>query len=351
MKKKIYFMIILIMAALLSGCKKNMDFPQNFNLGIIETAGETKDTSITLYNDDMEECGNIDIKKGNVCSLSSYAKIAGNNVFMLPAGRTGKSDEDGIISMDRKTGVVTEYNMGENRLFDFVVDKDNIYGISAKDINKSTLIIYGISDGNITYKEFDDITINRIFNDEDRIILCGFSYKSEYLLSKMIFINKFDYNIEKEMDITAFGISVNDVLRKENGYYIAFSTKKGEDGMSEEMADSVAYMENERIISIRTNEVISQIFNYNNEIYLICYNKLNDEGNAIIKLGENMKQRKIFVSDKIRQSDIRDNNMYVLGEKKLIVLDLDNNFKKQREIQIEHRLDNEDSYVSGFFVN
>ena len=87
MRKTIHiFFILIIIAGTLCSCDTvNSDY-KSILVGIVETNNTTSKSYITLLNDDFKKVKRETINKAQLCSVSSYAKVYNNNVFMLPLG-------------------------------------------------------------------------------------------------------------------------------------------------------------------------------------------------------------------------------------------------------------------------
>ena len=356
------FFILIIIAGILCSCTTVNNDYKSVLIGVVETNNTISRSFITLLDDDFKKVKTETVNKAQLCSVSSYAKVYDNNVFMLPLGINGDNNKEEacILSKSFKDGSINEYNIGEVSIRDFAVTGNNIFTINTKIENGkmiSVLSKLNYDTNKLSKINIDDIVLECITSTNKHLIITGMNYsKNDELFSKVYIINPHTLEIIKVLDSTNFGISFAEALIVNNTAYLSPRTKIGSDDKStEELATHLVELDltNYSLNSYNSKiGALNQIKILNEETLLInCYDEVQDVGNCIATFDLKEKTFSYLVTDDTnRQNEVKDNDIFTLTPNSINKYNIiGNKIIKQKSKKLTSNTDGF-SYFSSFYL-
>lgn len=305
MRRKILNACVLIMmGVLLSSCGGS--YLSEYDVGVIYTTEYNDKTKITFLDEKLEEVNSLSYSFSNM-SYDGFtnSQVVGDELYLLPKGKTKKLDYGKVISFNLCNGKIKEYDFGRTNITDFYCNLDGIC-VSSNLNGKNYIDVYDFKTEEIQTIELDNVIVacpvkveKRIFGimsglEFEHYLLCEFNLEKgtyeilyeiegepcfiENYQEKLYFCEQdilYEYNIEsKELNQTklphtdAYNLNLSgDILYI--GYTDIFNGTKSH-------VDIMRLPDKKITKSLEYNGIILQMeISKDNKLYILDYDKLN----------------------------------------------------------------------------
>jgi hypothetical protein len=353
MKIKVGFVILLL---ILVGCQndKSDTISSKWFVGVIETTDTKEKSSITFYDDSLNEMGTKNYRYADLSSDWNNPVYISDSVLLVPLGLMKKADAKKVISL----------NIENQEFTDFTIDRVNIvcstederYVYAGSNLNGECYI----TRLDKTTKEVKEIKLKEDFSINTHLTIANDKLYEFYSYAVDVNGNLIDYSgihiynqdldLIETIDLSNYTIGVYKTAVYQNKMYIPIEYDEKNDKGDNRMLvfDLTSYdMKTVELPHTYPNDM----YVYNDSI-IISHTSMVEYNGSMISVYD-IETEKITSYDlecTIRKIDINDNILVVLtADDKLITYDIDNDFKKDKEIQLEYQ--SNDAYKSNIFVN
>ncbi|TDW14662.1 hypothetical protein EDD63_1357 [Breznakia blatticola] len=355
MKTKI-FLIIILFALSLVGCQQqNNDdnISSDFFVGVIETTQAKEDSSITFYDESLNELGTKYYDYADLSSTWDNPVYLDNSVLLVPLGLMKKADAKKVVSLNVENQEFTEYPIDRVNILCSTADEKYVY--AGSNLNGECYI----TRFDKTTKEIKEVKLEeagamntQLVVDKDKLYeFYNYSIEKNGELIDHNGIHIYNDNLElfETIDLSEYCGGVYKAMIYNNKMFIPSQFKRnGEDDDQLLILDLVSYDIKTVTLPYKTPD---DVFEYKGSLIISHTSILEPNGSMVSVYNLETEQiRSYDLKCTIRKTDINNNTLIVLtAEDKLITYDIDNNFKKNNEIQLEYQSKN--TYKSNIFVN
>ena len=344
MKKIIALCLFLLF---ITGCSKEKVNMNDFFVGVIETTTVKEKSKILYFNSNLELINSL---KYNYAELSSSFEVPGysnDGIYFVPRGLEQKADTKKIISLQIDSQSFTEYDVDRVNIQYSAVNSDYIY--STSNLNGISYITQTNKlSGKVKELEFNRKYISSLNMYGDKLIafINDLDHKP-YPKSEIVIFNK-ELEIEKRIDLSDYGMNHFKSLIDEDILYVPNPTT-----IKDEVDDKLL------IINLKNNEIYqislladspNDIFSYKEDLIVTHSSLIDPDGTKISKISKkNGKFNSYDLKETIYLSAIKDNYLLIVTkDNKLIKYDINQDFKKIKEIDIKNH---SNLYISNIYIS
>lgn len=344
MKKVLRLFIILLLIFITIGCVsnpvKNVD---EIKIGIVETTGDKYKSSIQWYNENLEV---VDVQKLKYASLGNtfvQPLYYEDEIYLIPEGIFKTRDTKKIISINKKSFNLTEYDVDNIALQSIAINNDFIYVNS--NINYETFI----NQINRSSKEtqetaYPDAYFSTIVAAMDKVFLIG--AKEDNLTTSYIYVVDKELNDIDRIDISEYGNGIFKFLVDKDYLYLSVNHTLSNELVSLILKVNIDTHKLE-VIDLGVNFPDTMV-SYKEKIFIAHNDIVTQEGTvlSILDKATNTLETKNLNTD-LAYMDVIDNFLVVADENKITLFDIDADFEFVKKVMINKKKDN---YISTLII-
>ena len=96
-------------------------------IGVIETSGNSKESRIYFYNQNLEKTATLPLEYASLGSIFYNPVIYEDELYLIPQGKTNVKDEKKVLKIELKSGNQKIYEINQLAMNSICVNDKNIY--------------------------------------------------------------------------------------------------------------------------------------------------------------------------------------------------------------------------------
>ncbi len=345
MRKKLVAAILLVVC-LTAGCGREHADLEKACVGIIETNGYKKKSSLLIYDDNLTRLTDVPVKYASVGSIFYNPFVDQQELYVIPQGSADKKDEKKVLQINLTDFKKKTYDIDQPAMNDICSDEAYIYTCNTLNgdsyINKCRK-----EDQSVKMQSVAQMYISKIVCADGKIYAFG-TKKVEHAFRSYLLIFDEELQLTDQIDISECGSSHYKAIVRDGNLFFSNNIDSNEESGN---TVSIFSMKDKTIDTITLNQNSPWDLALFQDYLVVSHYTPGSQGNGCISL-YNLNTHEVSgypLDHAAEQMAIKENNIYILAEKCLYQYKITKTgIELTKEIQIDLLRDGD--YCSGIFA-
>lgn len=321
MKKSIYVFLGILICVILSSCQHK---PENigYDVAVVETTSNVKKSKITYYDKELDTVSEDKLHYAELGDIFSPEVYHGGEVYFVPRGLMKEHNEKKVISVNQKSGKITEYPI--DRINIQTTTADDIFVYAGSNLNNVSYITqYNKSTEKVKEIELPEEYVSLVLCQNKKIYVFSQSTKSDD--QSCIYIYNEKLKLENKIKIP--GLKTNSIykatfVKNKLLFAVPYSndTENNKIGVLDLNELKLAF------VNLKEN-LPSDIIPYKDSIVVAHSSMVDPKGTKVTVVNLEKNEQKVYdLNTVIWRLAISDKTLYVLGENEISSYDIEHGF-------------------------